>query len=82
MPPVLPASRYGQDVASHYAQAWIDKYVKHDPAADDALLAPRHVEPGDAGPGGPAVVLLLPGYDIGTASGRQVYDDIAGVGCP
>ena len=31
---VLPASRYGQDVASHYAQAWLDKYVKHDPAAD------------------------------------------------
>jgi hypothetical protein len=24
----LPASRYGQDVASHYVQAWLDKYLE------------------------------------------------------
>ena len=39
IPYVLPASRYGQDVASHYTQAWLGKYLQHDPAADDALLA-------------------------------------------
>jgi hypothetical protein len=33
IPWVLPASCYGQDVASHYTQAWLDKYVKHQPAA-------------------------------------------------
>jgi hypothetical protein len=25
----LPASRYGQDVASHYTQAWLNRYMKH-----------------------------------------------------
>ena len=88
---VLPASRYGQDVASHYAQAWIDKYVKHDPAADDALLATsfRYLEPTSSGSWQPVTLnradrlsfYFCSGYDIATASGRQVNDDIAGVGC-
>lgn len=26
----LPASRYGQDVASVYTQAWLDRYLKHE----------------------------------------------------
>jgi hypothetical protein len=87
---VLPASRYGQDVASHYAQAWLDKYVKHDPAADDALLATsfRYLEPTSTG-WHPVTLdradrlsfYFCSGYDIATASGRQVNDDIAGVGC-
>ncbi|MGH3412929.1 MAG: alpha/beta hydrolase [Marmoricola sp.] len=29
IPFVLPASRYGQDVASHYTQAWLQHYLKH-----------------------------------------------------
>src|SRR5205085_9810948 len=43
----LPASRYGQDLASHYVQAWLDKYLKHDPAADNALLSTsfNYIEP-------------------------------------
>jgi len=36
---VLPASRYGQDVASHYTKAWLGKYLQHDPAADDIFRA-------------------------------------------
>jgi dienelactone hydrolase len=87
---VLPASRYGQDVASHYAQAWIDKYVKHDRAADAALLATsfRYLEP--TATGWHAVTLtradrlsfyFCSGYDFRTAHGRAVDDDIAGVGC-
>jgi hypothetical protein len=87
---VLPASRYGQDVASHYAQAWIDKYVKHDGAADAALLATsfRYLEP--TATGWHAVTLtradrlsfyFCSGYDFRTAHGRVVDDDIAGVGC-
>src|SRR5207245_6187586 len=35
----LPASRYGQDLASVYVQAWLDKYLKHDPGADGQLPA-------------------------------------------
>ena len=87
---VLPASRYGQDVASHYAQAWIDKYVKHDPAADDALLATSfgYLEP--TATGWRSVTLdrdqrlsfyFCSGYDIATASGRRHDDDLTGVGC-
>jgi hypothetical protein len=34
----LPASRYGQDLTSHYMQAWLDKYLKHDESADARLL--------------------------------------------
>src|SRR5437763_10459646 len=30
IPYVLPASRYGQDLASVYVQAWLDKYLKHE----------------------------------------------------
>ena len=88
---VLPASRYGQDVASHYAQAWIDKYVKHDPAADDALLATsfRYLEPTSSGQWQPVTLnradrlsfYFCSGYDVATATGRQQNDDIAGVGC-
>jgi dienelactone hydrolase len=88
---VLPASRYGQDVASHYAQAWLDKYVKHDPTADAALLATtfRYLEPTSTG--WRAVTLnradrlsfyFCSGYDFTRAGGgRAVNDDIAGVGC-
>ena len=88
---VLPASRYGQDVASHYSQAWLDKYVKPDPAADDALLATsfRYLEPTSAGAWQPVTLnradrlsfYFCSGYDIATANGRQANDDIAGVGC-
>src|SRR3954453_2058041 len=87
---VLPASRYGQDVASHYAQAWIDKYVKHDPAADDALLATSfdYLEPTATGWRGVTLdrdqrlsFYFCSGYDIATASGRQHDDDLTGVGC-
>lgn len=43
----LPASRYGQDVASYYIQAWLDKYLKHKRSADARLLARRftYLEP-------------------------------------
>ncbi len=35
----LPASRYGQDVASYYVQAWLDKYMKHRASASARLRA-------------------------------------------
>ena len=66
----LPASRYGQDVASHYTQAWLDKYLKHDrtrrcAAAGHQLQIPRARRPGPLGPGdaearrSPELLLLL-----------------------
>ena len=43
----LPASRYGQDVASYYLQAWLDKYLKHDPSGDGRLVSSqiKYLEP-------------------------------------
>jgi hypothetical protein len=88
---VLPASRYGQDVASHYAQAWLDKYLKHDPAADDALLATSfsYLEPVGGGVWRPVTLdrdahlsfYFCSGYDLATATGRAVNRDLNGVGC-
>ncbi|GAA1790431.1 alpha/beta hydrolase [Planosporangium flavigriseum] len=91
IPYVLPASRYGQDVASHYTQAWLDRYLKHDPAADAALLATsfRYLEPTSSGAWRPVTLnrsdrlsfYFCSGYALTTGTGRQVNDDIAGVGC-
>ena len=88
---VLPASRYGQAVASIYTQAWLAKYLQHDPAADDVLLAfdaalpgaglDRHLAAGDAGPRGAPVVLLLLRVRHRDGVRPAVDDDIAGVGC-
>jgi fermentation-respiration switch protein FrsA (DUF1100 family) len=43
----LPASRYGQDVASYYVQAWLDKYMKHRRGASARLRARsfKYLEP-------------------------------------
>ena len=41
IPLVLPASRYGQDLSSHYVQAWLDRYLKHQ--SNDAALTGTHV---------------------------------------
>jgi alpha-beta hydrolase superfamily lysophospholipase len=49
IPLVLPASRYGQDLTSHYVQAWLDRYLKHrtDAASTAALTGTtfRYLEP-------------------------------------
>jgi hypothetical protein len=46
IPLVLPASRYGQDLSSHYVQAWLDRYLKHK-SNDSALTGTtfRYLEP-------------------------------------
>ena len=46
IPLVLPASRYGQDLSSHYVQAWLDRYLKHR-SNDTALTGGtfRYLEP-------------------------------------
>jgi len=50
-PPILPASLYGQDIASYYVQAWLDKYLKHETSANYALLSPtiRYIGPDQSG---------------------------------
>ena len=46
IPLVLPASRHGQSLSSHYVQAWLDRYLKHQ--RNDAALTGsdfRYLEP-------------------------------------
>ena len=89
---VLPASRYGQDVASHYAQAWIDKYLQARPGRATTRCSAtsfRYLEPTPSGGWQPVTLnradrlsfYFCSGYDLATSSGRQRDDDIAGVGC-
>jgi hypothetical protein len=87
----LPASRYGQDVASYYMQAWLDKYLKHQPSADRRLLAHHftYLEPRAGGKWMPVGLdrgsrlsfYFCSGYGFHSASGDLVHDkDIAHVG--
>jgi hypothetical protein len=39
-PPVLPASLLGSAMASYYVQAWLAKYLQHNPDAGYQLLSP------------------------------------------
>jgi hypothetical protein len=92
IPLVLPASRYGQDLTSHYVQAWLGAYVKHDPAAYDALLAPSfpYLEPVGNGVWSKVQLARQPllsfyfctGWDFTQPDGsRAVNLDAAGDGC-
>lgn len=36
--PGVPASRYGEQVASYYTREWLDRYLKHRPGSTAALL--------------------------------------------
>ena len=88
----LPASRYGQDLASHYTQAWLDKYLKHDKTADARLLATtfKYLEPVGQGRWAPVTLkradhlsfYFCSAYGFHSAAGKLLSDgDIAGVGC-
>jgi dienelactone hydrolase len=87
----LPASRYGQDVAGYYLQAWLDKYLKHDPSADSRLLSPQisYLEPAAGGQWQPVTLnradrlsfYFCSGYSFHTAGGQRLDNtDIANVG--
>jgi dienelactone hydrolase len=87
----LPASRYGQDLASWYVQAWLDKYLKHDASADARLLAGsfEYLEPQIGHVWAPVTLnradrlsfYFCSGYAFHTATGvLEQTADIAGVG--
>jgi dienelactone hydrolase len=92
IPLVLPASRYGQDLTSHYVQAWLDRYLKHDTgAANTAALTGttfRYLEPTGQGRWSPVTLdrsgLLSFSYcsawRIRAGSGWLEDADVAGVG--
>lgn len=92
IPLVLPASRQGQSLSSVYVQAWLDKYLKHRPEADEVLLANEHRYL-EATPQGNRTEVTLKrdellsfyfcsGYDFVRADGTRAADpDVTGVGC-
>jgi hypothetical protein len=90
-PPVLPASRWGQAMASYYAQAWLDQYLKHDPSAEARLLATTldYLEPVGRGAWRPVTIqrdthlsfYFCSGYALHGAAATRASADITGVGC-
>jgi dienelactone hydrolase len=90
-PPILPASVWGQAMASYYVQAWLDHYLRHDPKAGAALLSTNlhYLEPVGGGKWEPVTIprnqdlsfYFCSGYRF-HAGGRVVTDkDIVGDGC-
>jgi len=93
IPYVLPASRYGQDLASRYVQLWLDKYLKHRDV-DAQLLGTSfsYLEPRGNGVWAPVTIdragalsfYYCSAYDLhtgaGTGTGEVRNPDIAGVG--
>jgi dienelactone hydrolase len=89
IPLVLPASRHGQSLSSHYVQAWLDRYLKHE-RNDDALTGStfRYLEPRGNGRWQPLTLSRRPLLSFyycsayGFRSGSRVLtdDDVADVG--
>src|SRR4051794_14598588 len=90
IPLALPASRWGQDLASVYVQAWLDRYLKHQ-SNDGALFGTkfRYLEPTGDGKWTPVTLKRNPllsfyycsAYSVRTSSGLRQSGDITGVGC-
>jgi dienelactone hydrolase len=90
IPLALPASRYGQDLASVYVQAWLDRYLKHRDN-DGVLLGTkfRYLEPTGNGKWTPVTLQRNPllsfyycsAYSLHTPSGVRQNGDVTGVGC-
>ena len=90
IPLVMPASRYGQALSSHYAQAWLDRYLKH--ADNDRALTGtrfRYLEPRGGGVWQPITLerddllsfYYCSAYSFGSGGHRLNDEDLAGVGC-
>jgi hypothetical protein len=86
----LPASRYGQALSSVYTQAWLGTYLRHDPAARQAVTATTwpYLEPAGNGAwnrirldrGDRLSRYYCSGIDL-REGGRAVYTDLGDVGC-
>jgi len=89
IPYVLPASRYGQDLASRYVQLWLDKYLKHRDV-DAQLLGSSfsYLEPRGKGVWAPVSIdragalsfYYCSAYDLHAGGSEVRNPDIAGVG--
>ncbi|QWC86879.1 alpha/beta hydrolase [Nocardioidaceae bacterium] len=91
IPLVLPASRYGQALTSHYVQAWLRRYLQHE-RNDRALLGRRftYLEPRNEGAWEPVALprrrltsyAYCSAYRLETPGGVRRDRDWTDVGCP
>ncbi|MEP9382108.1 alpha/beta hydrolase [Nocardioides sp. KR10-350] len=90
IPLVLPASRYGQDVASVYVQRWLGRYLKHDVSVGQILNPTlRYLEPVGDGVWKPVTLhrdrrlsgYYCSAYSLHADGGWRRSPDITGVGC-
>ncbi|MHB1445990.1 MAG: alpha/beta hydrolase family protein [Acidimicrobiales bacterium] len=90
-PPILPASAWGQAMASYYTQAWLDEYLKHEPGAAQRLLATSlpYLQPVGHGVWKPVTInrnqdlsfYFCSGYAIHVGGRRLKNTDLVGDGC-
>jgi len=90
-PPILPASAWGQAMASYYTQARLDEYLKHASGADRRLLATTlsYLQPVGGGVWKPVTInrnadlsfYFCSGYDFHIGSRRARNADLVGDGC-
>jgi hypothetical protein len=90
-PPVLPASLTGQAMVSAYIQAWLGKYLKHDPAANYQLLTPTltYIGPNQEGQwfkqtidrDGNLSFYFCSGYEFNSPTQKFAAMDLIGDGC-
>lgn len=89
IPLVLPASRWGQALTSVYVQRWLDRYLKHAPAAPLLDTTFRYLEPVGNGEWAPVrlerdanlSIHYCSAYSLSTPRGRAQDGDITGLGC-
>jgi hypothetical protein len=88
LPPLLPASRYGQDLSSAYIQAWLAKYLNHDASADAVLLGRQlsYLEPAGRGSRTLLTIPRDPFLSFYFCSGYAMHGvptntDLVGAGC-
>jgi hypothetical protein len=85
IPLVLPASRYGQALTSVYVQRWLDRYLKHRPAAPLLDTSFRYLEPTGGGEWAPVRLDRDPNlsfyYCSAYSLGGRSDGDITDVGC-
>jgi len=85
IPLVLPASRYGQALTSVYVQRWLDRYLKHRPAAPLLDTSFRYLEPTGGGEWAPVRLDRDPNlsfyYCSAYSLGGRSDGDLTDVGC-
>jgi len=72
---VLPASRYGQDLASVYVQGWLNRYLKHQSSAPLLATSFKYLEPTAVGQWTPVTLQRSRQLSFYYCSAYGLHDD-------